>query len=216
MPLIRHHGFHPRVGADPGRLNAALLVYALWDGTAVKVGKCSGHPHERLKDLQTGNPRVLVLLAYTTHLGEKAAHRRLGRWHLRGEWFRPAAGVLAELGNWDWVDGPRLAALVRDVNECENRDTARPAIRQGPGTLSSEGDAPMSERRYEQKGTADFQLPADRVNKGPQVAGSSGLGAVPAGATDPMDRLPAAMRKLDASRLARQCNGGGNLKGVRR
>jgi hypothetical protein len=59
----RSHGFHPRVQADPGSLNAGERVYALTDGTAVKVGKRKGHPEGRLRELPTGNARPLTLLA---------------------------------------------------------------------------------------------------------------------------------------------------------
>jgi hypothetical protein len=64
-----------------------------------------------MQELQVGNPRPLMLLAYTAALTEREAHRRLHRHRLRGEWFRPAPEVLAEVARWDWVDGPRLAAL---------------------------------------------------------------------------------------------------------
>jgi hypothetical protein len=56
MPVVRSHGFHPWVvaGWDPPE-----VCYAIWDGAAVKVGKCRGSPLERLKDLQVGNSREL-------------------------------------------------------------------------------------------------------------------------------------------------------------
>jgi hypothetical protein len=113
VDVVRHHGFAARVVADPGRLNAAELVYAIGDGFCVKVGRSAGHPMARLRDLQTGNPRRLTLVAYTSTLTERQAHRRLARWRVAGEWFRPAPQLLAELASWDWVDVAALAALRR-------------------------------------------------------------------------------------------------------
>jgi hypothetical protein len=113
VDVARRHGFHPRVAADPGRLNAGELVYAITDGCCVKIGKSTGHPMTRLHDLQTGNPRPLALLAYTSTLSEKQAHRRLSRWRVHGEWFRATPQLLQELLTWDWCDLDQLGALRR-------------------------------------------------------------------------------------------------------
>jgi hypothetical protein len=111
MPVRRRKGFHPRVWTTPDLLNAGEVVYAITDGSAIKVGKTRGHPAERLKDLQTGNPRLLRLVAYTTHLTEAQAHRRLARCRLSREWFSLAAAVQAELRTWDWLDEAALRWL---------------------------------------------------------------------------------------------------------
>jgi hypothetical protein len=82
VPAIRTHGFHPRVGAD---WSPAVLVYAITDLEAVKIGKCTGkHPRERLAELQTGSSRTLYLLGYTATVTERAAHRKLYKANVRG------------------------------------------------------------------------------------------------------------------------------------
>jgi T5orf172 domain len=117
-------GFHPRVAANPDCLNAGVWTYALHDGTAVKIGKCAGHPQERLKDLQTGNPRPLTLLAYTTTVSEARAHKLLAPWRLNGEWFRVSLGVLGTLGTWDWCNTAELARLTRQAS-CDGKGGQR-------------------------------------------------------------------------------------------
>lgn len=95
-------------------------VYAIFDGEAVKVGKTVKHPEVRRKQLQTGNHRTLRLLAHTTVLTESHAHARLVHWRLGGEWFRLTAGLLAEVGNWSWVDRElhrELCVLVTGAEE---------------------------------------------------------------------------------------------------
>jgi T5orf172 domain len=105
MPVVRSHGFHQRVVSNPSLLapGAAATVYAIWDGEAVKIGNCRGHPATRMADLQTGNPRPLILLAWTTTLTERQAHTKLRSEHFRGEWFRLSEKVLAEVRTWDWL-----------------------------------------------------------------------------------------------------------------
>jgi hypothetical protein len=112
MPLVREHGFSAAAiarmvdGRDTGE-----IVYAISDGTAVKIGKVIGqHPRERLAELQTGNPRPLVLVAYT-HGREAVWHRVLSRDRVRGEWFRLSERVLEARLEWDWVDSDTLSWL---------------------------------------------------------------------------------------------------------
>jgi hypothetical protein len=110
MPLVRQHGFSAAAIArmldgdsgDGG--SSGEIVYAITDGTAIKIGKVNGqHPRQRLAELQTGNPRPLVLVAWT-HGKESAWHRALARDRLRGEWFRMSDHVLDALMGWDWLD----------------------------------------------------------------------------------------------------------------
>jgi hypothetical protein len=112
MPLVREHGFSAAAiarmlsGQDTGE-----IVYAITDGTAVKIGKCVGqHPRERLAELQTGNPRQLLLVAYT-HGKESVWHRVLARDRVRGEWFRSTERVQEALLGWDWIDSAVLRSL---------------------------------------------------------------------------------------------------------
>jgi hypothetical protein len=118
MVSLRIKGFSTRVRRDPRLLNG-VRVYAIYDGTAIKVGKSDTHPEERLRDLQVGNPRRLQLLAHTGHLDERRAHRLLWRHHLRGEWFATEA-VLELVQDWDWLDTKlwtELRALVSNGEE---------------------------------------------------------------------------------------------------
>ena len=107
MPPVepRLHGFKPGLGA--AELDAPVFTYALYDGQAIKIGKCNGHPLVRLRCLQTGNSRPLELVAYTRGdggNGEARVHRRLRRHKLRGEWFEVCLAVLAELREWAWLN----------------------------------------------------------------------------------------------------------------
>jgi hypothetical protein len=110
MPLVRSNGFLAELVRSPHRL-CPPFVYAIWDGEAVKIGTSKVQPRSRMADLQTGNSRQLVLLAYTASATEREVHRRLARWRLRGEWFGPAPEVLSELRNWDWLDEGAVAAV---------------------------------------------------------------------------------------------------------
>lgn len=54
----------------------------------IKIGR-SKNPHKRLKQLQTGNPNKLKLIAEFKGEGwkEKELHERLSSYRLKGEWF---------------------------------------------------------------------------------------------------------------------------------
>ena len=54
----------------------------------IKIGR-SKDPQKRLKQLQTGNPNRLKLIASFDGLGwqEKLIHERLKSYRLKGEWF---------------------------------------------------------------------------------------------------------------------------------
>jgi hypothetical protein len=54
----------------------------------IKIGR-SKDPQKRLKQLQTGNPNKLKLIASFDRMGwrEKALHEHLSKWSLEGEWF---------------------------------------------------------------------------------------------------------------------------------
>jgi hypothetical protein len=78
-------------------------TYAIWDGCALKIGKCAGHPQVRLRELQTGNPRRLQLLAWTVELTERDAHRKLSSERLRAEWFAVSIKTLTEVASWTWL-----------------------------------------------------------------------------------------------------------------
>lgn len=69
------------------------------DDYAVKIGY-STNPVARVKELQTGNPRELVLVATMkgTEADEKALHQRHIKLNLLGEWFRKAPSLINEFG----------------------------------------------------------------------------------------------------------------------
>jgi hypothetical protein len=101
VPIVRAHGFSVKAMSRPW--DPARLVYAISDGLAVKVGGTEGHPAERLRDLQTGSSRELMLLAYTATLTEREAHKKLWRYRVRNEWFETAA-VLEMVKDFDWLN----------------------------------------------------------------------------------------------------------------
>lgn len=67
-------------------------------GGPIKIGY-SLSPRQRLKELQTGYPDLLKVLAIIrgTEKDEKEMHERFAKFRLRGEWFRPDAELLAEI-----------------------------------------------------------------------------------------------------------------------
>ena len=113
MPVsrLRRHGFLPLLDL-PEQLEAAReYCYAAWDGEFIKIGKSAKHPHQRVADLQTGNPRTLCLVAYTVEFREAQVHKTLSRYRVRGEWFRASAEVIDFIKGWTWVDAQVLASV---------------------------------------------------------------------------------------------------------
>jgi hypothetical protein len=111
----RKHGWHPRVYSQPPT-DPALRTYALTDATAIKIGCTANHPHLRMADLQVGNPRALVLVAFTATVTEAEAQQRLQPWHLRGEWYRLVPEVLAQLADWDFLEERVYAWLLTEAS----------------------------------------------------------------------------------------------------
>lgn len=76
------------------------FIYCISDGTALKIGKSAGHPQNRLKGLQTGNPRLLSLLAYRQvpdcRSAEVQLHVKYQELNLLGEWFAYDEAILDE------------------------------------------------------------------------------------------------------------------------
>lgn len=75
-------------------------VYLISDGTALKLGKTTTHPTQRIGSLQTGNPRLLTLLAYLevddVHAVELSLHQKFISLNLLGEWFKDDQTILDE------------------------------------------------------------------------------------------------------------------------
>jgi hypothetical protein len=108
VPVPRRFGFVCIPDLAERIESATEKVYAIADGECVKVGKTRYHPQQRLEELQTGNPRVLRLLAWTVTLTERQAHRKLRRWHVRGEWFAASPELLRELSSWTWTNSTEV------------------------------------------------------------------------------------------------------------
>lgn len=77
--------------APPGSVTAGTgRVYLVDDGTAVKVGITYGAVASRMRELQTGNPRLIGIMAEipgATEATELALHETLAEANVSGEWF---------------------------------------------------------------------------------------------------------------------------------
>lgn len=64
----------------------------------IKIGVAK-QPADRIKQLQGANPRQLFLRGVKTGFvrDERALHKKLAASRIRGEWFKPAPEVLAEI-----------------------------------------------------------------------------------------------------------------------
>lgn len=81
-----------------GREQCKAVVYFIRAGAsgAIKIGTTRSNPHARLRDLQTGNPDPLTLLAAMPGGAdvERGLHERFADSRLTGEWFRPTDRLL--------------------------------------------------------------------------------------------------------------------------
>ena len=71
------------------------------DNGAIKIGHAKGKTQAilRLSQVQIGNPRVIEYLGLVpgTMADEQALHATFKTDHIRGEWFRPSASLLAHI-----------------------------------------------------------------------------------------------------------------------
>ena len=69
------------------KLDSLYIIQSDMSGN-IKIGR-SKDPQKRLKQLQTGNPNKLKLIAFFEGEGwkEKIIHEKLRRYRLKGEWF---------------------------------------------------------------------------------------------------------------------------------
>lgn len=66
------------------------FVYVVEDGLGIKIGYTAGPPAARVADLQSGNPRLISVIATVsraTELLELHFHNEFAEWNVRGEWF---------------------------------------------------------------------------------------------------------------------------------
>jgi hypothetical protein len=72
------------------------MIYFITDGEYIKIGYTRMYPIARLKELQTGNPKPLKLLA--TMVGglslEKELHNKFKPYKAQGEWFISSGEIL--------------------------------------------------------------------------------------------------------------------------
>lgn len=93
-----------------GFLNSGVYAVQETGSIYLKIGE-SDDIKSRLKELQTGNPRQLVVLAVLPEGNEKECHSRYGEYRVRGEWFLmspPLAWVLYE----EWIVVNRTEELM--------------------------------------------------------------------------------------------------------
>lgn len=77
-------------------------VYCISDGTALKIGMTTDHPSNRIASLQTGNPRLLTVLASVevddAIAAERILHEHFMEYNLLGEWFQPHPSIFVAFG----------------------------------------------------------------------------------------------------------------------
>ena len=102
---VRKHGERSTrivVREEPKERQISGYVYCISDGTALKIGKTTNHPSNRVAELQTGNPRLLRLIACieTENVTETEAmlHLRFEHLNVLGEWFDHDDMILMEFG----------------------------------------------------------------------------------------------------------------------
>lgn len=89
------------------------LVYIVEDGLGIKIGYTAGPAASRVADLQTGNPRLISVIATisgASDIVELHLHNEFAQWNVRGEWFdRSSVLALArEEGGWKELIQTRL------------------------------------------------------------------------------------------------------------
>lgn len=113
------------------------MIYFIQEGTAglIKIGKAND-PRKRLQEMQTGSAGLLVLLATApgSRKEEGILHRRFKAHRSRGEWFRPAAELLAYIKTMGPPHSPTVA------EELSNRNNCRSALQGVLVTVALSGD----------------------------------------------------------------------------
>jgi len=102
-------------------------IYFIADGAAIKIGR-SATVGERFRSIETGNPNDLELIACIDGGAghEKAIHRELKDFRLRGEWFADCSPVREAIARYQ-KDGAPLSSPVkvkREVADVDAREYA--------------------------------------------------------------------------------------------
>lgn len=103
-----HQGYVYCIGEAYG-MHGDTLISGRRVQSAVKIG-FSTNPEARVPELQTGNPRRLILLGKIkgTRDDEAALHAKYATLNILQEWFRPTAALLSEFGMF--ADGSKRRA----------------------------------------------------------------------------------------------------------
>lgn len=113
--VIRDHRAREREEAQ----NYVYLI-AEEGGESVKIGE-SAKPEARPGELQTGNKRTLILLAYypveQSKGADKVVHQQFAAHHDQNEWFRPTPEVLLHFGITTVEFMRRVAIITNNVGE---------------------------------------------------------------------------------------------------
>lgn len=86
------------IGEYDGMLSHLRHNGVIFSPKAVKIGFAQKSPHQRLRELQTGNHRKLVLIGYRrgTLADEAKLHQEFIHHNVLGEWFLPVPRLLAK------------------------------------------------------------------------------------------------------------------------
>lgn len=103
-------------------------VYFIQRGSSgpIKIGKSTGNPKERLRELQISSPERLYLIGFI-HGVERDVHERFATLRISGEWFSPNEDLIrfvrlnqASLGKYTNNDLPYSTAPSDLLVEIEN------------------------------------------------------------------------------------------------
>lgn len=100
-------------------------VYFIQEGTdgPIKIGFTASNPRARMLALQTGNAKLLRLVAATcgTQQDEQHLHERFASLRMQGEWFRAAPELVGFVNGVSWsernIDLPDPSSFAPDAGE---------------------------------------------------------------------------------------------------
>jgi len=82
---------------------SATSIYVLESAGYFKIGMTARHPRDRIRDLSTGNPHPIVLVAMFEGdaRAEEQLHTRFSHRRRKGEWFDLSEDLAAVGGDWE-------------------------------------------------------------------------------------------------------------------
>jgi hypothetical protein len=93
---------------QPRSLNGSTSsIYVLESDGYFKIGVTARHPRDRIRDMSTGNPHPIVLVAMFEGdaRAEQLLHTRFRNQRRRGEWFDLREDLAAVGGDWEQLLG---------------------------------------------------------------------------------------------------------------